>query len=194
MNDRGPYAENRKLKNLFALSDRIAGDVWQFESDRNSRWIEVRRAMGGQCVVLDFTRDATRDDIELVTDALDNLTFLLALVARAAARVREQAAEIDSLKGRLASLQGAADAPQGDPKKPPDHAAQASILLAKPAFWRFLAEKRDGEVVDDRDTADAALKALIGIASKKEINADDGARARWRDLAAEFSAWEGVFA
>jgi hypothetical protein len=194
MSDRGRFSENRKLRNLFALSDRIAGDVWSCETDRNSRWIEVRRAMGGQGVVLDFTRDATRDDVEMVTDALDNLTFLLALVARAAAKVREQAGEIEELKAQLAHISATAEAPAEASTTPPNYSAQAAILLGKPAFWRFLTEQRQGEIVDDKDSADAVLKALLGITSKKQLNIDDGARSRWRDLAAEFSAWERVLA
>jgi hypothetical protein len=185
MSDRGPYAENRKLRALYALADRVAGDVWSYESERASAWIEVRRAMGGQAVVLDFTREASRDDIALVTEAIDNLTFLLALVARAAAKVREQAAAIEQLQAELAALREA-------PDKPPNYTAQASMLLANGRFQLFLAEKQGGEVVDSKETADAALKALLGIESKKEINADDGARRRWLDLRAEFSAWERV--
>ncbi|MBX9456147.1 MAG: hypothetical protein KL863_09050 [Rhizobium sp.] len=205
MNTHAPSraAESSRLHRLNALADRAAADTWRLETDRLGVRVYGNRFDGSQGVVCEFTEFANDDDIVLISAAIDHLTFLLPIIARAARRFREQQATIAELQATLAEREamasqpvppapGKADRPKGHaaPEKTKDYAAQASLLLVNPVFQRFLSEQRDGKVVDDKDTADAALKALLGIESKKQINAKDAARAAWLDLRARFSAYE----
>jgi len=191
--DRQRQAEGRKLRRLCDLADRIAGDAWQIESDPQGMRIFVQRFDGSGAVICGFSRHANNDEITLVSEALDTVTFLLPLIARASSRIRSQDAVIAQLRAELAALQAAPD--EARDHKPKDYSAQASMLLTSPKFQRFLSEKQHGEVIDSKEAADLALKALLAIESKKQINTEDGARQRWLDLRAEFSAWEmGVLA
>jgi len=186
--DRQRQTEGRKLRRLCDLADRIAGDAWQIESDHQGMRIFVQRFDGSGAVICGFTRHANNDEITLVSEALDTLTFLLPLIARASSRIRDQDAVIAQLRAELAARHAAPDETRDH--KPKDYSAQASMLLTKPKFQLFLSEKSDGEVIETKEAADLALKALLAIDSKKQINAEEGARQRWLDLRAEYSAWE----
>lgn len=181
-------AETSRLRRLTDLADRAAADEWEIEDDDLGTRVYVRRFDGSGAVICHFTRHATDDEITLISGALDHLTFFLPLIARASTRIRDLVETIANLEAEFNALKSAPDASKVG--KPKDFAAQASMLLVNPVFQRFLGELRDGEVVDDKDTADAALKAVLGITSKKQINAEDGARAAFLNLRAAFSVWE----
>ncbi|MGV1833092.1 hypothetical protein [Agrobacterium vitis] len=120
---------------------------------------------------------ALHDERDLICGALDHLRLFLRLVDRAAIAVRD-------LRGELATHNSQPAARHNKP----NHAAQASILLSHAAFHQFLSETGGGCVVDDKDTADAALKDRLGITSKKQINEDDRVRAAWLSLYGEYEA------
>lgn len=184
-------SEVSRLRRYRAIADPIAADEWTLEHGFGKQWISSRRFDGTDVVICEITGHARRDEINLLAAALDTLTFFLPMFDRAAARTRELMAHVDRLEAELAAMKGDGHAPAAPAAdRPKDYAAQASMLLVNPVFQRFLSEQRDGEVVDDKDTADAALKALLGIESKKQINAEDAARAAFLDLRARFSAFE----
>lgn len=138
----------------------------------------VQRSSGEDAHVATIHADALDDERDILCGGLDNLLLFLRLFDRAAAKVRD-------LCGELQAQQNSQPVSQHNK---PNHAAQASILLSKPAFQRFLTETGRA-AVSDKDSADAALKARLGITSKKQINEDDRARSAWLSLHGEFEAW-----
>lgn len=183
-------AEISRLRRLTDLADRIAADQWEIEDDDRGTRVYASRFDGSEAVICGFTRHARDDEVTLISGALDHLTFFLPLISRASTRIREQDAIIARLESELAALKDEPATDERPADKAKDYAAQASMLLVKPVFQRFLSEQRDGEVVDDKDTADRVLKEQLGIESKKQINSDDAARSAWLDLRARFSAFE----
>jgi len=187
-------AERSRLQRLINLADRIAADEWRLErSNRGERWIVSSRFDGSEHVICDLTRYARNDEVTLLSEALDQLTFFLPLFDRAAKRTRHLASEVARLEQELAALKGAAptenERNEQSPGRQKDYAAQASMLLVDPVFQRFLSEIRDGEVVDDKEAADVALKTELGITSKKQLNTDAAAAALWLDFHAKYQGW-----
>lgn len=74
-------------------------------------------------------------------------------------------------------------------------AANAALTLQEGSFRRYLATLQppepDGSVVVDmgNSVADTALKKILGIKSKAELNTDPAAAQRWRDLRGNYEAW-----
>lgn len=65
-------------------------------------------------------------------------------------------------------------------------AANAALLVKEPAFQRFLADQyRTLHAIDP----DEKLKNILSIKSKRELNEDPAAAARWRELRSEYEAW-----
>ena len=198
MNTHSPSraAETSRLRRLTDLADRVAADEWSLDTYDGGARVYVKRFNGRHGVICTFSRLATDDDVTLISGALDHLTFLLPIIARAARRFRDQEATIAELRAALDELEASVarlESTGPDPAssdKPKDYAAQASMLLVDRVFQRFLSEHFHGEVIDTKDAADAALKSLIGIDSKKQINVEEVARAAFLDLRARFSAWK----
>ena len=68
------------------------------------------------------------------------------------------------------------------PRKPAPREGRQALKLSTRAFQAYL--RSDGP-----EAADAALKRRLGIASKRELNANADAAGRWRDLVRDFDAW-----
>jgi hypothetical protein len=67
--------------------------------------------------------------------------------------------------------------------------ANAAMMIQEPSFHQFLRERHNVVVRNNMD-ADHAIKALLGIASKREIGIDPAASEKWRDLRASYEAWK----
>ncbi|MDQ0456028.1 hypothetical protein [Rhizobium paknamense] len=172
MQDVNRQREAATLNRLKGSAERLQDDVWTLEATREGTRLIVHRPMGEQAHIATIHTAALHDERDLICGALDHLRLFLRLFDRASATVLD-------LRGQLAVQ------PE---RKRPDHAAQASILLSRPSFQQFLS--RAGQAAaDDKTSADAALKARLGITSKKQINEDDRARSAWLSLHGEYEAW-----
>ncbi|MGV2130510.1 hypothetical protein ACQZ4Q_09695 [Agrobacterium vitis] len=178
MHDVNRHREASTVNRLKGSAERLNDDVWTLEADRGGLRLIVHRLMGEQVHIATIHPTALHDERDLICGALDHLRLFLRLVDRAAIAVRD-------LRGELATHNSQPAARHNKP----NHTAQASILLSHAAFHRFLSETNSGRVVDDKDTADAALKGRLGITSKKQINEDDRVRAAWLSLFGEYEAW-----
>ncbi|XUP58676.1 hypothetical protein FS819_006075 [Allorhizobium sp. Av2] len=178
MHDVNRQREASTVNRLKGSAERLNDDVWTLEADRGGLRLVVHRLMGEQVHIATIHPAALHDERDLICGALDHLRLFLRLVDRAAIAVRD-------LRGELATRNSQPAAQQHKP----NHSAQASILLSHAAFHRFLSEANGGSVVDDKDSADAALKDRLGITSKKQINEDDRVRAAWLSLFGEYEAW-----
>ncbi|MGV1949283.1 hypothetical protein ACQZ44_00545 [Agrobacterium vitis] len=179
MQDVNRQREVSTVNRLKGSAERLNDDVWTLEADRGGLRLVVHRLMGEQVHIATIHPVALHDERDLICGALDHLRLFLRLFDRASVAVRD-------LRGELEAQHNSQPAAR---QHKPNHAAQASILLSHAAFHRFLSETSDGCVVDDKDTADAALKGRLGITSKKQINEDDRVRAAWLSLFGEYEAW-----
>ncbi|BCH58695.1 hypothetical protein RvVAR0630_13190 [Agrobacterium vitis] len=172
------HREVATVNRLRGSAERLQKDAWTLEATRDGLRLIVQRPDGELAHIATIHRNALHDERDLLCGALDHLRMFLHLFDRAAIAVRDlrQELEVQSHSPALA-------------RKMPNHSAQASILLSHAAFHRFLSETGGGCVVDDKDTADAALKDRLGITSKKQINEDDRVRAAWLSLFGEYEAW-----
>ncbi len=74
--------------------------------------------------------------------------------------------------------------------------ANAAIMLGEGSFMRFMVENYRAFLTPKHTVPkceiggfDDALKVILNIDSKRELNTDPAAAIRWRDLRAEYGAW-----
>lgn len=81
---------------------------------------------------------------------------------------------------------------RGDADAPKNFATEASMKCAEVAFQAYLRERYanddDGDLSDSAASA-AVLRRALGIGSRKDLNTDPDAAARWRDMRADFGEW-----
>lgn len=164
--------EKARLSRFRDMADRLAGDVWTMEAEGGVTQVFSARASGETVCLCTIHADALPAEYEVLCAAFDMLTFFLALQDRAAAKVRE-------LMAQLGQNDRAA--------KAKDFAAQAAMLCQSGSFRAFLATK--GGPVLDAQAADTRMKSLLSITSKKQINDDQAAQARFKSLRGDYDLW-----
>ncbi len=159
----------------------IAAREWRLVSDGKGMMLETHTQAGEVQAIARFEPGATQDEMDFCADAPRHVRFLLALVDRAiqagkAARAERARREREEAKAAF----------QADPK---NFAAEASMKCDEPAFQRFLAEACGLEPPLTKDRAVVRLRTLLGISSRKELNEDADAAARWKALRGQFEDW-----
>lgn len=121
-------------------------------------------------IVAQFNRGASPDEIDFFVNAPADVSFLLGLVDRAIAAARQRAA-----------------GPRQ--REPKDFAAEAAMKCEEPAFKAFL-EQCHGLVRPlTTDRVAQKLRTVLCVSSRKDLNNDEAAAERWRNLRASFDAW-----
>jgi len=169
--------EAAAVNRLRGSAERLCKDAWTLEATSQGLRLIVQRPDGELAHIATIQGDALHDERDLLCGALDHIRMFLQLFDRAAVAVRDLRDELAAQNHSPATA-----------RKMPNHSAQASILLSHASFHRFLSETGGG-AVDDKDSADAALKSRLGITSKKQINEDDRVRSAWLSLFGEYEAW-----
>lgn len=159
---------------------------------------------------------ASSDEREFLGEAAGAVGFLLGLVDRAARKVRELApppdpfaarslteAEMRDQAGRcgcrgvddMCPCQNAPDRTtrarwEAEAVEQKNFAAEAAIKCGEAAFKRFLMERHglDSPATDER--AAQKLRSLLGVTSRRELNSDAKAAARWKAVRGEFENWK----
>ena len=183
--------------------------AWAVVREKGGRFLEARMRSGQFLRIADFDPGATDAEVAFIEHAPRMVRLMSDLVARAAAKVRALTREVERLRDELAALRASSPVPKaagapvalsqgeeaGSVPEAPDtrqegknYAAEAAIKCGEPAFRRFLAE-RHGLVQDNDDAAAACLRAALGIASRKLLNTDPEAAARWREMRRAFENW-----
>lgn len=155
----------RRIRNKLAA---IAPAEWSLAADDLGLFVEACDHHGEMVSIVRAQPGASADEIEFMADAPRNIGFLLGIVDRAIAAMRDKR--------------------QAPPARK-DYAAEAAMKCAEPAFKAFL-EARHGlerPLTDDR--AAQKLRGLLGITSRKTLNENEAAAARWKQVRAEFQAW-----
>ncbi|GLR55150.1 hypothetical protein KYK30_31860 [Shinella yambaruensis] len=159
---------------LADIAERMQGRQWGMSSDGERVHLTTTRGGGEEVTIGTFTADALSDEIDLIAGALDDLLCFIRLRARAVEEFRE-------LRRQLA--------PGDRVLRDGDFAANAAMLCAERPFQRFLEERGEGGPVRDKDAADARLKVLLNIASKRQLNDEPEAQARWVSLRGDYHIW-----
>ncbi len=70
------------------------------------------------------------------------------------------------------------------------NAREAAMLADTIEFRTFLVRARGRPAAITADGATAAIRELTDVTTRKTLDLDEPARRRWRDLVAEFKAWQ----
>lgn len=169
-------SDSARLSAVRANLHAIAPGKWTRVYDGSGCFVEAAGPMGERLKVLRFDPGATDDEIMIVVDLPETLEFLLRLVDRAIAKMKQPA--------RQGEERGPAQA--SDAK---NFAAECAMKCGEPGFKTFLEERHglDRPLTDERVAQ--KVRGLLGVTSRKELN--DGGRASeaWRQLRGEFDAW-----
>ena len=190
-----------RLAEIRGSLEAIEPGVWTRAADGEGEFVEARGEMGELLPVARFHPGATREEMEFVVGAPAAVRFLIGLVDRARARMREidagasgvvRQAHHEGHRGRSAgSGAGSTGSSHGELVEPrtKDFAAEASMNCKKPAFKLFLHERHGLEKPLTTERAAQKLRSLLGVASRRELNAGGDALARWRQVRADFREW-----
>lgn len=148
----------------------IAPGDWSRVHDAEGCFLEARGPMGELLPVLRFHPGATEDEIAFVLDAPDNVRFLLSLVDRAIARLKQPPPEPS----------------RGDRK---DYAAECAMKCAEPAFRAFLEQRHGLERPLTVERVAQKVRGILGVSSRAELNDNDRAADAWKALRRDFEAW-----
>lgn len=158
--------------------DAIAPAEWVLASAGERLFIESTGLMGEISEIATFHADASSDEMRFAASAPQNVRFLLGLVDRA----------IDAAKKRQAGTPSTRQtAKKHDVEK--DYAAEAAMKCADPAFRVFLEQCHGLERPLTDDRVAQKLRSVLGITSRRNLNSNADAAARWKDLRAAFEAW-----
>lgn len=184
-----------RLDQIRARLASVKADRWSHEFNADGERIVLTRAVfdatgkraGDEAPVdfLSFGPDAAWHEKEFIREVREDLGLVLDLLADAGRIIRDQRARLRRL--------GWDDAPKADAPRLVNLAAEASMKCGEAGFQKYLSERHaSGDDGDLRDTAAAAavLRRVLAIGSRKDLNTDPEAAARWRDLRADFQAWE----
>ncbi|WP_274426766.1 hypothetical protein [Chelativorans sp. YIM 93263] len=163
--------EAQRLQKIRVQYAAIAPGDWSLAADSDGMLLEARGDAGELNCIVRFSEGATSEEMEFVADAPRHVDFLLGLVDRAIAALRD------------------GGAPAQDRGKAKDYAAEAAMKCHAPAFKAYL-EARHGlerPLTDER--AASRLRSVLGVTSRKELNESSAAAQRWKQLRADFEAW-----
>ncbi|POO54275.1 hypothetical protein CPJ18_01865 [Agrobacterium rosae] len=169
--------EKARVSRLIDIANRCHGDRWEIDFDGQQTNIIAKRSSGEQDVICTISGTALPEEIEMISGALQNVVMFLDIRRRAIMALKQN--------------QPTQGAQQASRMRDGDFAANAAILCAEPLFQRFLERRdRDGSAIHNKEQADAVLKRLIGMTSKKQLNTQEPAQTAFIDLRADFDIWK----
>ena len=198
-----------RLAAIRAQVEALGAAEWQLGADGDGMLVETSMKVAGgvdRVLLCRFGPHATSDEMQFVAEAKRHVGFLLGLVDRAVAAMKAN----PSLRCRASLPQGArkggtaddgvsstpsggrggaGEARDGVGGSPPNYAAEAAIKCGEPAFRVFLEERHGMERPLTDDKVAARLRSLLGVTSRRDLNSDERAAARWKDIRREFDAW-----
>jgi hypothetical protein len=74
--------------------------------------------------------------------------------------------------------------------KPTDYTQQCAILCGDRRFQRFLHEQHGLDNYDDKIRVESCVRSMLSIQSRKQLNEDPEAAARWETLRAAYYTWK----
>jgi hypothetical protein len=174
-----PSGELARLARIRDLLAGIAPGEWTRVHDAEGCFVEAKTPRGMLLPIARLDPGASEDEIAFIVDAPSTVRFLLKLVDRAIDHVRK--AQPDPPGNRPAG-------PVADMRK--NYAAEASMKCSEPQFLTFLEQQHGLARPLTQARAIQKLRSLLGIDSRKELNMDDQAAARWKAMRGDFENWK----
>ncbi|EKF17081.1 hypothetical protein [Nitratireductor pacificus] len=187
MNAQAAPTDGERLRAIRAGLSSLDSRNWQLAHDDTGPLIEAVDEHGA-FVVLARLSEATFDEGRFIATAPETIRFLLSLVDRAIASLAARAEGAPAGRGKGPDARSGAGTAAAQPE-PKDFAAEAAMKCTEPAFKTFLAERHGLEKpATDARTAQR-LRSVLGVTSRRDLNDNGKAAARWKALRAEFQAW-----
>ncbi|MET3602199.1 hypothetical protein [Martelella mangrovi] len=117
---------------------------------------------------------------ELILHHIDIPADLIAMLERTGKHLQAAWAENERLRKEIERAGGA-------PAK--NYAAECAMKCEEPAFQRFMAERHDLKLPTDKDKTATRVKFVLALNSRKELNENAPAAARWRRIVQDFDEW-----
>ncbi|MBY2911413.1 hypothetical protein [Rhizobium leguminosarum] len=162
-------AEKRKLEQI-RLSLEMVGRDWWAEADGETTRLMVRDPADGEPrSIATFAADAPAPFLTFAVASADFLALTLDLLDRCSRAYRE-----------LANRQ---------PKQKNFATECAMKCKSDQAFRQYLIECHDLRDATDIERIKTRIRSILDIQSMAELNTDEAAAARWRQLRTDFDAW-----
>ena len=166
--------DTETLRRIRARHAAIAPGQWSLVADGERSFVEAAGRNGELFPIFEFHRGASPDEVDFALAAPETVGFLLGLLDRSFAEIRK-------LKGGVQPKQ-----PNGPAK---DFAAECAMKCGEPAFKVFLEQQHGLERPLTKERVEQKVRTLLRVTSRKDINDNDDAARRWRELRAAYDAW-----
>ncbi|MCM2472113.1 hypothetical protein HGO38_01310 [Rhizobium sp. CG5] len=179
-------ANARRLEQIQIRTNEASRDWHLIARGREHERIGAMLAPGTDPVAICIlTPDCGYADRDFLIYAHADQVFLLELLARAYDRIRAQRAEINRLTAEIHTLQcRMAGKPEGN------YAAECAMRCKDDhLFRRYLIECHGLANATDLERVETKVRSVLAISSRKELNEDLAACARWKDLLADYFKW-----
>ncbi len=122
--------------------------------------------------VLNFDKECSYPDRELISHAHEDEGFLIELLDKAFAAIRQLRKALDR-----------------NTPKPTNNAAKCAMRCGDPDFQMFMQMVHGVENSNDKIRVENRVKSMLDITSKKELDSNPDALKGWEKLVSEFYAW-----
>lgn len=173
MTDPQPSPKQRRLDQIRNRLSQASTD-WTITADAEATHLSTGKGAGQLIGIIPHT--ANMDDRELALHAPDDLRWTVQLYLDLAARYRAE--KQNGNRQRPPEI-----------KSPPSIAAQCARICGKPAFKKFLEERHGLERPLTDERVATRVRFLLEIPSRKQLDTDPAAAARWHRLRDKYDAW-----
>jgi hypothetical protein len=171
-----------RLNQIRARLSQLGGVEFAGVYDGDLRQVESVSGAGERLVIADMRPLASFDEMQVLSHALADMRFLVALVDRAVKRINELVAA--SPEGQAAAVQ------KGRVERKAKLASECAMLCGTRLFGVYLAENHGFEGALDDAAIAQHVRALLRISSRAEIDHDAVVAAGWKQLRGDFYAWK----
>lgn len=180
---------------MSVMSDRLKAIRARYDVDAvleagcdDTGWaIFIKEPDGTLFAALRATTPAPLAAVEGLADAPGDISFLLGLLGDSFAEIRRLKALLPVADQSAVSSADGKTRAHAKANAEKDYAANAAMIVDDERFRAFIAAHMD-EPVGNAAYATLQLKRCVGITSRAELNTNEIAAARWRDLLRDYEA------
>jgi hypothetical protein len=164
------------------LSGLISDDYAEsFDTKAGRAEICIHDRLTGEIIpIAALLPEASYDDRRFIASAPTIMRGLLCLLDEAFAVIRRQS-HGDRPQGRQSR--------KASINEPKDFAAECAMKCGEQSFRRYLIERHDLTDAGDSLRVESRVRSILAVSSRRELNTDPNAAARWKSLRADYDAW-----
>ncbi|MGV2128092.1 hypothetical protein ACQZ4Q_01355 [Agrobacterium vitis] len=178
MNDR--EARKKQLEEIRRV-DALASTEWLRGLDPASRTPVLSVREVGSSTVQDIATlrpGISFDDEQMLIKGRAWISFLLSMLDAAIARIHAQNMEIRNLERKA------------EGKGPPDYTTECAMLCDDHDFRLLLIDRHGMDPSAEAKHVESRVRTMLKIKSRKELNTDPAASARWQRRKKDFETWK----